>query len=247
MSKKASPDKHNINPDLVVLARPIKGLKEDPKNARKHDERNVVAIASSLARFGQQKPIVVTDEGIIIAGNGTFQAAKRMGWTHLAAVKFDKDAASEQLGYAITDNRTAELASWDDVVLAEALQSLNAENDGSLVDFGFTDAEFMKLVAKMEQDADAEAKAAAPEDSAQPLGAKTPPAPLAGENVAASTVRMVQLFLTDETHGKFVERVKFLASAYGTTNVTDTVFEAVARSYAVSFAASSGGQQETEA
>jgi hypothetical protein len=229
---KTKADKHNINADLAKLARPLKDLREDPKNARKHDERNIVAIASSLARFGQQKPIVITAEGVIIAGNGTYEAAKRMGWTHLAAVRFDKEAASEQLGYAITDNRSAELASWDDVILAEALKSLNETNDGSLADYGFEDAEFMKLVSKLEADADAEAKAAAESSENQPLGQNTPPAPHAGENVANSTVRMVQLFLTDQTHPTFVDRVKVLAAEYGTTNVTDTVFRAVEREFA---------------
>lgn len=232
MSKtKAAAPKHNINPDLAKLARPLKELREDPKNARKHDERNLVAIASSLARFGQQKPIVINSEGQILAGNGTFEAAKRMGWTHLAAVRFDKDAANEQLGYAITDNRSAELASWDDVILAEALKNLNETNDGSLVDFGFDDREFMQLVAKMEAESQAEVEAAASSEN-QPLGANTPAAPHAGENVANSTVRMVQLFLTDQTHPPFVDRVKVLAAEYGTTNVTDTVFRAVEREFA---------------
>lgn len=245
MKNKAEP-KHNINPDLAKLARPLKDLREDPKNARKHDERNVVAIASSLARFGQQKPIVVNADGVIIAGNGTFTAAKRMGWTHLAAVRFDKDAASEQLGYAITDNRSAELASWDDVILAEALKSLNEANDGALVDYGFDDSEFMKLVAKVEADADADAKAAAAPD-AGPLGSNTPPAPHAGENVANSTVRMVQLFLNDDTHPVFVDRVKVLAAEYGTTNVTDTVVEAVKREFARSATQAQAAQPPAEA
>lgn len=227
-TKQTSAEKHNINPDLASLARPLKELHEDPKNARKHDERNIVAIASSLARFGQQKPIVANGDGFIIAGNGTFAAATRMGWTHLAVVRFDRDAPAEQLGYAITDNRSAELASWDDVILAEALATLNEENEGVLVDFGFNEEEFMALQAKLDADADADVAAATtPEPATTGPGPQAPP-----PGAQPSNVRMVQLFLTDETHPVFVEQVKVLAAEFGMTNVTDTVVEAVRRFYA---------------
>jgi ParB-like chromosome segregation protein Spo0J len=37
----------------------VSELVNDPVNVRKHDQRNIDAIKSSLTRFGQQKPIVV--------------------------------------------------------------------------------------------------------------------------------------------------------------------------------------------
>lgn len=43
---------------------------QDPANARKHNQKNISTIVSSLKRFGQQKPLVVNDQNIIIAGNG---------------------------------------------------------------------------------------------------------------------------------------------------------------------------------
>ena len=58
----------------------IKTLKPDPGNARRHDKRNLQAIADSLNQFGQRKPIVVTADGIVLAGNGTLEAAKLLGW-----------------------------------------------------------------------------------------------------------------------------------------------------------------------
>ena len=58
----------------------IEDLHFDPANVRKHDEKNLEAIKSSLLRFGQQKPIVVDGKGIVIAGNGTLTAAKALGW-----------------------------------------------------------------------------------------------------------------------------------------------------------------------
>ena len=224
---------HRINEHLANLAWPLGKLKEDPKNARNHDDRNITAIAASLARFGQQKPIVVSPDGVVLAGNGMFRAAKALGWTHLAAVVFDKKEEAEKVGYAIADNRTAELADWDDVALAQALTLLNEANDGELVDVGFNDEEFMEILARVEQQ-----EAEVPEIEEQESQA-TPGAPAseqgggveASPEAPAADVRYVQLFFDSETHETFVERVKYLATLYGTTNITDTVHEAVRRQY----------------
>ena len=64
---------------LVVKRVPLDSVHPDPANARRHDERNVDAIKGSLARFGQQKPLVVDQANVIRAGNGTYGAAKALG------------------------------------------------------------------------------------------------------------------------------------------------------------------------
>jgi len=56
----------------------------DPANARKHNPKNIEAIKGSLARFGQQKPIVIDKNNVVIAGNGTLQAAKELGLDKIA-------------------------------------------------------------------------------------------------------------------------------------------------------------------
>ena len=65
----------------------IDTLTLDPANARKHDEKNLSAIKGSLARFGQQKPIVVDHNGVVIAGNGTLEAAMALGWGSINVVR----------------------------------------------------------------------------------------------------------------------------------------------------------------
>ena len=91
----------------------IDSVHVDPANVRRHPERNLDAIKASLARFGQQKPIVVDANGVVRAGNGTLEAAKSLGWTKIAIVRTDL-ANSEATAFSIADNRTAELAEWDD-------------------------------------------------------------------------------------------------------------------------------------
>jgi ParB-like chromosome segregation protein Spo0J len=123
---------------VEIKSVPISNLVFDPNNARKHSSKNLKAIANSLEKFGQRKPVVVHN-GVIIAGNGTVEAARMLDWTEITITEvpanWDIDTAK---AFAIADNRTAELAEWDTPVLVEQL--LEMENDGwDLKDFGFDD------------------------------------------------------------------------------------------------------------
>jgi ParB-like chromosome segregation protein Spo0J len=115
----------------------IKDLVPDPQNARKHDENNIKAIVGSLKLFGQRKPIVITQNNVIVAGNGTVEAAKRLNLEKIVAVRTPSDWSGETIkAYALADNRTAELAEWDTEVLADQLLELDA-NGFEVIDFGF--------------------------------------------------------------------------------------------------------------
>jgi DNA modification methylase len=117
----------NIAEPLRKLAIAIEELHPDPANARKHNQKNLDAIKASLHAYGQRKPIVVQRQGMIVrAGNGTLDAAKALGWTHLAAVVIDEDNATASQ-FAIADNRTGELAEWDTETLATLLDGMDDE------------------------------------------------------------------------------------------------------------------------
>lgn len=120
----SEPDLSYIHESLQHIAVPIADLTPDPKNARKHDRRNLDAIKASLDRFGMRAPIVVQRSGdamIVRAGNGRMTAALELGWSHLPATVFDEED-NEAVAFAVADNRTAELAEWDWEHLAEALR-----------------------------------------------------------------------------------------------------------------------------
>jgi DNA modification methylase len=114
---------------MEVKRRLISDLTLDPQNARLHSQKNLDAIKASLTKFGQRKPIVVTNNGVVLAGNGTLEAAKALGWDHIdvATAPADWDEATAR-AYALADNRTAELAEWDENVLAKQLLELLDED-----------------------------------------------------------------------------------------------------------------------
>ena len=111
---------------------------------RKHDARNIEAIKGSLAKFGQQKPLVVGADGVVIAGNGTLEAARALGWKRIDVVR-TKLRGVDAAAYAIADNRASELADWDFEPLAKVLASLRAD-DVNLNALGWADHELEPLL-----------------------------------------------------------------------------------------------------
>ncbi len=119
----------------------IKSIKPDPHNAKLHPEKNFAAITASLKRFGQQKPIVVDGDGIIVAGNGTYLAAVAMKWKTIAIVRTELKGQDAR-DYALADNRIGDLGEWDFKKLIDQL-------DGASVR-GFDESDVAEMRARMD-------------------------------------------------------------------------------------------------
>jgi hypothetical protein len=125
----------------------VDSLKFDDQNARKHPERNLEAIKASLSRFGQQKPIVALKDGTVIAGNGTFAAAKALGWTEIL-VAYTALEEKEARAFAIADNRSGELATWDDDILRSQLDRMSQDDPSLLEAAGYAEAELRAMLER---------------------------------------------------------------------------------------------------
>ena len=142
--KKKHDDLSKIAPGLKTLIAPIGRLKVDRKNARIHSDRNLGAIAASLEIYGQQKPIVATKDGTVVAGNGTLIAARKLGWKNIAVATTTLDKVHAK-AYAIADNWTGDTSSWDGGQLDKAYRELK-EGGHDLGDMlGFTERDLAKL------------------------------------------------------------------------------------------------------
>lgn len=131
--------------------RKVLDLSIDPANARKHNDRNIEAIVASLRRFGQQKPIVVDCNNVVRAGNGTLEAARRLQWESVDCVVTSL-SGSDAIAYAIADNRTAELAEWDEDTLAAQLNGLLSESEEIAIAAGFTTQEIESMLLLSEDE-----------------------------------------------------------------------------------------------
>lgn len=98
----------------------IDSLREHPRNPR----RGALAeIQASLARFGQQRPVLALPDGTMVAGHHVWRAAQTMGWTGIAVVK--SDLTDEEIeAYLLADNGTADQGYYDERTLAELLNDM---------------------------------------------------------------------------------------------------------------------------
>ncbi len=104
-------------------------LTPDPRNARLHNPRNVGMIEAALHEVGAARSIVIDEDGVVLAGNATIEAAAQAGIERVQVVDADGETIiavrrrgltpEQKTKLALFDNRTAELAEWDAGVLSE--------------------------------------------------------------------------------------------------------------------------------
>lgn len=110
---------------LEIHVLPISELTPDPNNARIHKRKSLDALCESLSTFGQRKPILITKDKVVIAGNGTLAAAQILEWKTINCTYVPSEWTQQQItAYALADNATAELSSWDEDLLQVQLEGL---------------------------------------------------------------------------------------------------------------------------
>ena len=94
------------------------------RNARTHSRRQIRQIADSIAAFGFVVPILVDDDGVIIAGDGRYEAAMLLGLTTVPVIELRGLTEAKRRALALADNKIAENAGWDRKLLAIELPEL---------------------------------------------------------------------------------------------------------------------------
>jgi len=111
--------------ELELLYVDPKKLKPYERNARTHSKKQIKQIAASIKEFGFTNPVLVDRDGGIIAGHGRVEAAKQLKLEEIPTVRLDHLSEAQKRAYIIADNRLAELAGWDEDILAIELQFLS--------------------------------------------------------------------------------------------------------------------------
>jgi hypothetical protein len=178
-------------------------------------------IMESLQRFGQVRPILAQDDGTIVAGNHTYEAAKRLGWEEIAVVRVNLSDAEAQ-AYLVADNRIPDGATYDDQALIGILQEL--EENGSLEGTGFTNDDLEDLIAAVE---------GAQQTEPEPFGggyAEDPSVTAARwEGRDEGQKREVVFLLPHADFETFKECVTDLKRKYDTDSMATAIYEAIYR------------------
>lgn len=93
------------------------------KNPRRNDGA-VDAVAASIREFGFKQPIVVDADGVIIVGHTRLKAAKKLGLKEVPVLVADDLSPEKVKEYRLADNKTGELAEWDEALLKAELADL---------------------------------------------------------------------------------------------------------------------------
>lgn len=132
MSKETVFELRNVD-DLIPYAR----------NARTHSPEQVNKLASSIKEFGFLNPVVISEDGGILAGHGRVMAAKKLGLKQVPCVVESHLNESQKKAYILADNRLALDAGWDEEMLKIELEELDAA-DFELGLLGFSTEELDK-------------------------------------------------------------------------------------------------------
>jgi len=125
---------------------PLDRLIPHARNARTHSETQIAQIAGSIAEFGFLNPVLVGDDGVLVAGHGRILAARKLGLHEAPVIVLAHLTPTQRRALMIADNQIALNAGWNEELLSAELASLKVESfDLELL--GFDDADLDRLLA----------------------------------------------------------------------------------------------------
>lgn len=128
---------------MKIVEQEIEKLKEYENNPR-DNEAAVEPLAESIKRFGFKVPIVVDKNNVIIAGHTRLKASKLLGLKTVPTIQADNLTDEQVKAFRLADNKTAELAAWDETKLANELSLIF---DIDMQAFGFEEDSFAEVYA----------------------------------------------------------------------------------------------------
>jgi len=135
----------------MVTYRAVASLKPDPKNPRRHSDRQVDRLARSIETFGFNVPILVDANRGVLAGHGRLVAAIRLGLRDVPTITIDHLTEAQRRAFLIADNALATHAEWDPILLGEQFALLSAADlDFDLTVTGFDLAEIDLAIQGLE-------------------------------------------------------------------------------------------------
>lgn len=153
---------------LSIEYRNLEALVPYARNSRTHSDEQVAQIAGSINEFGFTNPVLIDEQGSIIAGHGRVLAARRLTLEQVPCITLAGLTESQRRAYVIADNKLALNAGWDDEMLRVEIADLDGE--GFNLDLlGFSEDELAALLGDVEITEGLTDEDEAPEPPAQPV------------------------------------------------------------------------------
>jgi len=111
-----------------VERRSVESLIPYARNARTHSDAQVAQLAASIQEWGWTTPVLIDEEGSIIAGHGRVMAARKLGIEDVPVMVASGWSEAQRRAYVLADNKLALNSGWDDELLKIELDSLKDED-----------------------------------------------------------------------------------------------------------------------
>ena len=125
---------------LEIIYKNIDDLIPYVNNTRTHSEEQVNQIASSIKEFGFTNPVLIDEQGGLIAGHGRVMGAKKLGFKEVPTIALNNLTEAQKKAYIIADNKLALNAGWDEELLKLEIEALQ-DMDFNIDLLGFSDDE----------------------------------------------------------------------------------------------------------
>ncbi len=109
---------------LAVVYRNVSELVAHATNARTHSTKQIAQIARSIETFGWTNPILIDEDGNVLAGHGRLAAARKLSLASVPTICLSHMTKAQKRAYIIADNRLSEMAGWDRAVLAGEFKAI---------------------------------------------------------------------------------------------------------------------------
>jgi len=149
--------------------RPTTSLTAYEKNPRRHPEKQIIKLMASISEFGLALPVLVDGERTIIAGHARIEAARRLGVGEVPVLVARDWSKAQVRAYRLADNRLAELASWDEELLAIELSALVELGEVPIEVLGWETAEIDLISDRDPNSSSTDPADAVPEPPAVPV------------------------------------------------------------------------------
>jgi len=107
---------------------PVDRLRVYPKNAKKHPRSQVAALAAMITEVGWTMPVLVDEQGEIVAGHGRVMAAQLLNLVSIPVMVARGWTEAQIKAYRLADNVIPENSSWDEALLKVEVREIEALN-----------------------------------------------------------------------------------------------------------------------
>ena len=183
------------------------------RNAKKHSEEQIAAIAESIKQFGFNSPVLVDADDGIIAGHGRVLAAKALELEAVPCIRLSHLTETQKQAYILADNRLSEIGGgWDTEMLRAELRALDDIMPELVQAAGWSEQEALALL----KDTTSLETILNPEHKQLDLDA-------ANKLRDSATIRQIMLVYGVEEYGAVVDAMADYAEKNGLSNNTEVV------------------------